>query len=104
MIPKKPAPDLIRGVQRFSEKVMLHEQHTDGTSFALSQINANPKRRGVPWRLSKGAVMHATDPFRRLYDANHARIHRLLVRIVGPQDADDLAQIVFAKAAKALPD
>jgi len=23
MIPKKPAPDLIRGVQRFSEKIML---------------------------------------------------------------------------------
>jgi hypothetical protein len=26
MIPKKPAPDLIRGVQRFSEKTMLHRQ------------------------------------------------------------------------------
>jgi RNA polymerase sigma-70 factor (ECF subfamily) len=76
----------------------------DGTSYALSWINAYPRRRGVPWRLSQGAVMHATDPFRRLYDANHARVHRLLVRIVGPQDADDLAQIVFAKAAKALPD
>jgi len=25
MIPKKPAPDLIRGGQRFSEKIMLHE-------------------------------------------------------------------------------
>ena len=48
--------------------------------------------------------MQATDPFRSLYGANHARIHRLLVRIVGPQDADDLAQIVFTKAAKALPD
>jgi hypothetical protein len=23
MIPKKPAPDLIRGVKRFSEKIML---------------------------------------------------------------------------------
>ena len=48
--------------------------------------------------------MHETDPFRSLYDVNHARVHRLLVRIVGPQDADDLAQVVFAKAAKALPD
>ena len=26
MIPKKPAPDLIRGVTRFSEKIMLHEK------------------------------------------------------------------------------
>jgi len=47
--------------------------------------------------------MQAIDPFRRLYDENHARVHRMLVRIVGPQDADDLAQVVFAKAAKALP-
>jgi hypothetical protein len=25
MIPKKPAPDLIRGGNRFSEKIMLHQ-------------------------------------------------------------------------------
>ena len=25
MIPKKPAPDLIRGVKRFSEKIMLKQ-------------------------------------------------------------------------------
>ncbi|MGC2774162.1 MAG: RNA polymerase sigma factor [Bradyrhizobium sp.] len=43
------------------------------------------------------------DPFRTLYDANHQRVRALLVRIVGPQDAEDLAQLVFAKAAKALP-
>ena len=47
--------------------------------------------------------MQAIDPFRRLYDENCARVHRMLVRIVGPQDADDLGQVVFAKAAKALP-
>lgn len=47
--------------------------------------------------------MQATDPFRRLYDENHARVRRMLIRIVGPQDADDLTQIVFAKAANALP-
>jgi hypothetical protein len=27
MIPKKHAPDLIRGVQRFSEKIMLKQEH-----------------------------------------------------------------------------
>jgi hypothetical protein len=27
MIPKKPAPDLIRGGYRFSEKIMLHQEH-----------------------------------------------------------------------------
>src|SRR4029077_19924731 len=30
MIPKKPAPDLIRGVQRFSEKIMLKQAGHDG--------------------------------------------------------------------------
>jgi len=25
MVPKKPAPDLIRGGYRFSEKIMLHQ-------------------------------------------------------------------------------
>ncbi len=43
------------------------------------------------------------DLFRTLYDANHDRVHRLLGRIVGPQEAEDLTQIVFAKAARALP-
>jgi len=46
--------------------------------------------------------MRAVDPFRTLYDANHARVRRFLARIVGPQDCEDLTQIVFAKAAKAL--
>jgi RNA polymerase sigma-70 factor, ECF subfamily len=45
----------------------------------------------------------AADVFRILYDANHERVRRILARIVGPQDAEDLAQAVFAKAAKALP-
>ena len=49
-------------------------------------------------------MRHSTDPFRALYDANHERVRRFLARIVGRQDADDLTQIVFAKAAKALPD
>jgi RNA polymerase sigma-70 factor (ECF subfamily) len=43
------------------------------------------------------------DPFRALYEANHQRVCGLLRRIVGPQDAEDLAQTVFAKAATALP-
>jgi len=43
------------------------------------------------------------DRFRTLYAANHDRVHRLLGRIAGPLDAEDLTQIVFAKAASALP-
>jgi RNA polymerase sigma-70 factor (ECF subfamily) len=43
------------------------------------------------------------DRFRTLYDANHDRVHRLLGRMAGPHDAEDLTQIVFAKAATALP-
>lgn len=44
-----------------------------------------------------------TDLFRTLYDANHQRVRGLLARIAGSQEAEDLAQAVFAKAAKALP-
>jgi RNA polymerase sigma-70 factor, ECF subfamily len=47
--------------------------------------------------------MRATDPFRKIYDENQPRIRRLLVRLVGPQEAEDLTQTVFAKAAAALP-
>ena len=43
------------------------------------------------------------EPFRRLYDANYQRIRGLLARMAGPQEAEDLAQVVFAKAANALP-
>jgi RNA polymerase sigma-70 factor (ECF subfamily) len=48
-------------------------------------------------------MTHAPDPFRTLYEANKGRVHRLLARLVGPQDAEDLTQTVFAKAAKGLP-
>jgi RNA polymerase sigma-70 factor, ECF subfamily len=48
-------------------------------------------------------MLHAEDAFRTLYDANHARVRRILARIVGPQQAEDLTQIVFAKAAEGLP-
>jgi RNA polymerase sigma-70 factor (ECF subfamily) len=41
--------------------------------------------------------------FRALFDANRQRVRALLVRIVGPQDAEDLTQVTFAKAAQALP-
>jgi RNA polymerase sigma-70 factor (ECF subfamily) len=44
-----------------------------------------------------------TDAFGALYASNEGRIRRLLSRLVGPQDAEDLAQVTFAKAAQALP-
>jgi len=51
-----------------------------------------------------GAAMNdKADSFRTLYDSNHERVRRFLVRLVGPQEAEDLTQTVFAKAAKALP-
>ena len=54
--------------------------------------------------LATGAAMkREADPFRRLYDANYQRVRGLLARMAGPQEAEDLAQAVFAKAAKALP-
>ena len=48
-------------------------------------------------------VTSEVDPFRTLYDANHACVSRFLARMVGQQDAEDLSQAVFVKAAKALP-
>ncbi|UCH73705.1 MAG: sigma-70 family RNA polymerase sigma factor [Rhodospirillales bacterium] len=48
------------------------------------------------------AVNHEADEFQRLYDANHQRVLRFLAHIAGPQEAEDLAQVVFAKAARAL--
>ena len=49
------------------------------------------------------AAVTEPDLFRALYDANHDRVRRLLGRIAGPQEAEDLTQIVFAKAMRALP-
>lgn len=50
-----------------------------------------------------GKTDNESDLFRTLYDGNRASVERLLRRMVGAQDAEDLAQIVFAKAAKAWP-
>jgi RNA polymerase sigma-70 factor (ECF subfamily) len=44
------------------------------------------------------------DAFQRLYHANHQRVLCFLTRVAGPLEAEDLAQVVFAKAARALPD
>jgi RNA polymerase sigma-70 factor, ECF subfamily len=44
-----------------------------------------------------------TNAFRALFDANQRRVRALLTRMVGAQDAEDLAQVTFAKAAQALP-
>jgi RNA polymerase sigma-70 factor, ECF subfamily len=44
-----------------------------------------------------------TDAFQALYASNQGRIRSLLNRMVGPQGAEDLTQITFAKAAQALP-
>ena len=48
-------------------------------------------------------MRQTADAFRTPYDANHERVRRILARVVGPQEAEDLTQTVFAKAAKALP-
>lgn len=45
----------------------------------------------------------ADQTFQQLHDENHDRVHRLLARIVGPQEAEDLTQVVFANAARGLP-
>jgi RNA polymerase sigma-70 factor (ECF subfamily) len=45
----------------------------------------------------------ASESFKKLYEANHRRVLQLLARMVGPDDAEDLTQAVFAKAAEGLP-
>lgn len=45
-----------------------------------------------------------SNAFEQLYEANHQRVLRFLERIAGPEEARDLSQVVFAKAAKSLPD
>jgi RNA polymerase sigma-70 factor (ECF subfamily) len=49
------------------------------------------------------ALNTKTDAFGALYALNQGRIRALLSRMVGPQDAEDLTQVTFAKAAQALP-
>jgi RNA polymerase sigma-70 factor, ECF subfamily len=70
----------------------------------LININTLCAARVIFIKLAMGATMKSeSDPFRALYEANHQRVRGLLARMVGPQEAEDLAQSVFAKAAKALP-
>jgi hypothetical protein len=38
MIPKKPVPDLIRDVQRFSDKIMRHRDRPAGTEQQRGEL------------------------------------------------------------------
>jgi RNA polymerase sigma-70 factor (ECF subfamily) len=106
------------GVNRTSPKRPNRSRLTrTGHSAALSRNHSKPPRpfksanigyliyRKAPCLVyCQNFIMYAEpDPFRTLYDANHDRVHRLLERLVGPQEAEDLTQIVFAKATRALP-
>jgi len=50
-----------------------------------------------------GVESTKTVAFKTLFDANQARVRTVLTRMVGAQDAEDLTQVTFAKAAQALP-
>lgn len=52
---------------------------------------------------SKTRLKRQGEAFQKLYDANQGGIRRLLARTAGSQESEDLVQIVFAKAARALP-
>jgi hypothetical protein len=43
MIPKKPAPHLMRGVKRFSEKIMLQLEGPDQAADTASTVASWPK-------------------------------------------------------------
>lgn len=53
--------------------------------------------------MSKRIDVQDEDAFQRLYEANYGRVRGFLARTAGPHEAEDLAQVVFAKAARALP-
>ncbi len=46
---------------------------------------------------------HVQLDFQNVYDEFHPRIHRYLNRLVGPNEAEDVTQDVFAKVSQALP-
>jgi hypothetical protein len=47
MIPKKPAPDAIRGGYRFSEKIMLQQYQRRGPNLSRQLGSAPGKGRAV---------------------------------------------------------
>jgi len=56
MIPKKPAPDLIRGGYRFSEKIMLKQEAGAGWRFKEKSSRSSPATiRLNDWRSSMEA-------------------------------------------------
>ena len=46
---------------------------------------------------------NTSESFKRVYEANYRRVLQLLARMTGADEAEDLTQTVFAKAAQALP-
>jgi RNA polymerase sigma-70 factor (ECF subfamily) len=53
--------------------------------------------------LSNKARDHGPLDFQHIYGEFHPKIHRYLNRLVGPNDAEDVTQEVFAKVSQALP-
>jgi RNA polymerase sigma-70 factor (ECF subfamily) len=49
-----------------------------------------------------GSKMVSDQNFNEIFEKYHPRILRYLTRIVGPDDAEDLAQVVFDKASRGL--
>jgi RNA polymerase sigma-70 factor (ECF subfamily) len=84
---------------------MLYSRYAAFAGMTLTCINAVASRSSYDFSggATGGIMRQEADPFRVLYVENRERVRRLLERIVGPQEAEDLTQTVFAKAATALP-
>ena len=78
-------------------------RHADVKEAVRERNSEAARRMSVLARPLSPSVKRTADQFARLYHENHGKVRQLLARIVGPQEAEDLAQIVFAKAAQALP-
>ena len=90
----------MRGAQAPAGTGQSRELAGRGARFDAAQ--SSPPGLLSAWSMDMDAT-GKTYLFRTLYEANCDRVRRLLGRMAGPQDAEDLPQIVFAKAAAALP-
>lgn len=65
-------------------------------------MRRDPEEMGVTM-LSNNARDHGPLDFQHVYGEFHPKIHRYLNRLLGPNDAEDVTQEVFAKVSQALP-
>jgi ribosomal subunit interface protein len=72
MIPKKPAPDLIRGGYRFSEKIMLHEIAATGTGIAAMPFRVSGKNLDIGEALRQRVNARLVEALEKYFDRGYS--------------------------------